>query len=61
VQLAAVGHAILGDTKYGGRLSFPAGIALHARELTIEHPTLKEPLTFIAEPPKSWQKWKVLP
>lgn len=61
VQLAAVGHAILGDKKYGSRLLFPSGIALHARELTIEHPTLKEPLTFIAEPPKSWLMWKVLP
>ncbi len=61
VQLAAIGHAILGDKKYGSRLQFPAGIALHARELSIEHPTLKKSLSFTAKPPKSWQKWHVFP
>lgn len=60
VQLAAVGHPILGDKKYGSRFSFPAGISLHARELSIEHPTLKNPLSFTAKLPKSWQKWNDL-
>lgn len=57
VQLAAAGHAILGDRKYGSQEPFPAGIALHARSLTIDHPTLKKPLTFVAELPKAWGKW----
>jgi 23S rRNA pseudouridine1911/1915/1917 synthase len=61
VQLAAEGHPILGDKKYGSRKAFPAGIALHARELIIEHPTLKKPLTFISEPPRSWKNWQSLP
>jgi 23S rRNA pseudouridine1911/1915/1917 synthase len=58
VQLAAAGHPILGDRKYGSEQVFPAGIALHARTLTIQHPTLKEPLTFKAGLPKAWEKWK---
>ena len=58
VQLAAAGHPILGDRKYGSDATFPAGIALHARILTIEHPTLKEPMTFNAGLPKAWEKWK---
>ena len=57
VQLAATGHPILGDRKYGSQEPFPAGIALHARSLTIEHPTLKQPLTFVAELPQAWEKW----
>lgn len=56
-QLAAVGHPILGDQKYGSHAPFSAGIALHARSLTIEHPTLKRPMTFEAEIPKVWEKW----
>ena len=58
VQLAAAGHPILGDQKYGSKASFPAGIALHARVLTIEHPTLKKPMTFKAGLPKAWENWK---
>ena len=57
VQLAAAGHSIFGDRKYGSEIPFPAGIALHARLLTIEHPTLKKPLSFNAELPKAWEKW----
>ena len=58
VQLAAAGHPILGDQKYGSDQAFPAGIALHARILTIEHPTLKKAMTFNARLPKAWEKWK---
>jgi len=58
VQLAKIGHPILGDKKYGSAAAFPAGIALHARILTIEHPTLKQPMTFTAGLPKVWEKWK---
>ena len=57
VQLAAAGHPILGDRKYGSSESFPAGIALHARILTIEHPTLKKGMIFNAGLPKGWEKW----
>lgn len=56
-QLAALGHPILGDRKYGSEKHFPTGIALHARSLTIGHPTLKQPMTFVAELPQAWEKW----
>ena len=56
LQLAEAGHPILGDRKYGSRQPFAAGIALHARALCIEHPTLKQPLTFSAPPPPAWGK-----
>jgi 23S rRNA pseudouridine1911/1915/1917 synthase len=55
VQLVEAGYPILGDRKYGSKRPFPAGIALHARSLTIEHPTLKKPLTFVAELPQTWE------
>lgn len=54
LQLAAHGHPILGDRKYGATTSFPRGIALHCHELTIEHPTRKERMTFTAPVPKYW-------
>ena len=38
VQMAAHGHAILGDRKYGSPLPFAAGIALHARRLVSRAP-----------------------
>jgi 23S rRNA pseudouridine1911/1915/1917 synthase len=58
VQLAEAGHPILGDRKYGSQATFPAGIALHARILVIEHPTLKQSMTFNATLPKAWEKWQ---
>jgi 23S rRNA pseudouridine1911/1915/1917 synthase len=36
VQFASRGHPIVGDRKYGSGVSFPAGIALHARRLAGE-------------------------
>lgn len=56
VQLAKHGVSIIGDQKYGSTQKFSAGIALHARQLVIEHPVLKERMTFIAPLPASWQK-----
>jgi 23S rRNA pseudouridine1911/1915/1917 synthase len=45
IQLAAAGHPIMGDRKYGSRQSFPEGIALRAVRLTFEHPVRKIPIT----------------
>ena len=55
VQLADQGHPIVGDNKYGATSKFPQGIALHACKLTIEHPTLRQPMAFVAPVPKSWR------
>jgi 23S rRNA pseudouridine1911/1915/1917 synthase len=52
-QLSAEGLVIKGDLKYGAKRPNKDGsIHLHARKLTIIHPTLKERMTFTAPPPK---------
>ncbi|HRO76357.1 MAG TPA: RluA family pseudouridine synthase [Crocinitomicaceae bacterium] len=51
-QLANIGSIIKGDLKYGAKRSNPDGsICLHARTLSIFHPTTKEKLTFTAPVP----------
>ena len=57
VQLSAAGHSIAGDARYGSRLSFPRGIALHSAATTIQHPVTRQPLTFHAPLPNSWPEW----
>jgi 23S rRNA pseudouridine1911/1915/1917 synthase len=59
VQFAARGWPILGDRKYGSQTVWAGGgasngIALHSLQLTIEHPTKKERMTFKCPPPVSW-------
>jgi 23S rRNA pseudouridine1911/1915/1917 synthase len=52
-QLSAEGLIIKGDLKYGAKRPNKDGsIHLHARKLTIIHPTLREPISFTAPPPK---------
>ena len=51
VQLSHFGHSIFGDQKYGTR-GQGKQIALWAYELTIEHPIIKEKMTFNAPLPK---------
>ena len=51
VQFAARKHPLLGDMRYHSTQSFPnRAIALHATQLSIDHPTTKERLTFRVEP-----------
>lgn len=57
VQLAARGWPILGDRLYGARKTFPNGIALHARTLTIVHPTTREEMEFVAPPGVAWRAY----
>jgi 23S rRNA pseudouridine1911/1915/1917 synthase len=54
VQLENAGASILGDRKYGSDLPFKRGIALHSRELSIEHPTNRVLQSFQAETPSWW-------
>jgi 23S rRNA pseudouridine1911/1915/1917 synthase len=56
LQLSTRGLAILGDLKYGCREAFPAGIALHARRLCVEHPTQHGRLQIAAPLPLAWRK-----
>ena len=60
VQLAKIGHPILGDRKYGSRVAWAKGIALHAHRLVIEHPVKKTATEFQAELPSSWKHLKVI-
>ncbi|MBT5875275.1 MAG: RluA family pseudouridine synthase [Candidatus Latescibacteria bacterium] len=55
VQFSQRGHAVIGDFRYGSKHKFPErSLALHARKITFEHPVLKEPMTFTAEPEEYW-------
>ncbi len=46
---------ILGDVAYGSTLAWAHGeIALHARQLEVEHPILRTPLVVIAPLPERW-------
>ncbi len=56
LQLATALAPILGDRKYGSEQSFPHGIALHARRLSLVHPTTKDELEFVAPLPAAWSK-----
>ena len=69
VHMAHINYPIVGDKNYGGRLKIPAGAskklrdtlidfkrqALHARRLTLEHPTTGEVMTFSAPLPNDIQ------
>lgn len=52
VQLAAIGHPLYGDQKYGSKINQPGEqLALFSSELQFQHPTTKENLEFKASPP----------
>lgn len=52
VQLASMGHPILGDFRYGATRPLDGkNLALHCYRLGFRHPTTKEWLTFEAPPP----------
>jgi len=56
VQLASRGFPILGDTKYGAKIPFPDGIALHAWKLIFSHPTTKERIELTAPLPSTFER-----
>lgn len=59
-QLAAVGHPIKGDLKYGAKRSNPdGGISLHARQIAFEHPVSHEPICITAPVPED-TLWRAL-
>ena len=57
-QAAARVGPILGDRTYGSTEEFPAGIALHARSLVVEHPARRDALRIEAALPPSWDRWR---
>lgn len=59
IQLAAMGHPVLGDLRYGADRPLPAKqIALLARRLAVDHPTRKTRLTLLSPIPDLWP-WPV--
>jgi RluA family pseudouridine synthase len=55
VQLANLGHPVVGDFRYGARTELDGrNLALHSYRLQIEHPTKGEPMTWQVEPPPTW-------
>jgi 23S rRNA pseudouridine1911/1915/1917 synthase len=61
VQLAARGHPLCGDVKYGARRALAGAIALHAARLTFQHPTRREPITVVAADPVEWERFGFSP
>ncbi|MDE0421079.1 MAG: RluA family pseudouridine synthase [Gammaproteobacteria bacterium] len=69
VHMAAIGHPLVGDSRYGARRVVPPGAseaatsfvrnfprqALHACKLTLAHPDRGDELTFDSEPPGDMQ------
>ena len=53
VHMAAIGHPLLGDTKYTARKNFfdISGQALHSYTLSLIHPTTGKQMNFTAPPP----------
>ena len=56
VQLATRALPILGDVKYGGPRIGTGQIALHAAELTFEHPVNHQTLSVRASVPTAWRQ-----
>jgi 23S rRNA pseudouridine1911/1915/1917 synthase len=58
-QSAARGMPIVGDAEYGSKAPFgpPHAIALHARSLQVQHPTLQTPMTLVAPVPPDWRQY----
>lgn len=55
VQLSHLGHAIYGDQKYGQAVNkVGQQIALWAVELSVNHPTKKEPINITCPPPNEY-------
>ncbi|HEY1125784.1 MAG TPA: RluA family pseudouridine synthase [Sphingobium sp.] len=60
VHMAAIGHPIVGDGKYGGKDAFLSGtisrkMHLHARRIRVDHPD-GSPLDVYAEPPPHFRE-----
>ena len=55
VQMAAIGHPVVGDRKYGnGASPIIDRLALHACTLEFEHPATHQPMRFKSPVPKSF-------
>ncbi|MEM8681562.1 MAG: RluA family pseudouridine synthase [Planctomycetota bacterium] len=55
VQLAAAGHPIIGDRKYGGPRAAGPAIALHARAVRFFHPVQRTWIRARTQVPEGWR------
>ena len=55
VHMKHLGHPILGDEKYGQKISFPR-LALHAQSIAFKHPITKEYIEFSCPTPVEFLK-----
>lgn len=61
-QMAAIGHPLVGDVKYGASHEWHMRVALHARHINFVHPISKLDVTYSAPVPDSWHSdWPNLP
>ncbi len=56
VQLSEIGTPVTGDKKYGAAKNPIGRLALHARELSFEHPVTRQFMTFKSEVPREIPK-----
>lgn len=56
LQFSSRDWPVVGDRKYDSNSEWPVGIALHSHRLTLDHPTLRESMTFQCEPPATWDR-----
>lgn len=54
VQLAAIGHPIVGDREHGGPSGPFRRLCLHAKHLGFVHPTTGKPMRFDSAAPEAW-------
>ncbi len=59
VQLASRGFPVWGECKYARARAFPAGMALHARRLVVDHPVRHIPIDLVAPLPPSWRMMRL--
>lgn len=57
VQLSSRGWPIVGDVKYGSKISLDRGILLHAVQLNFKHPVLAKEMEFSVPVPNLWNDW----
>ncbi len=56
LQMAEMGHPIVGDRKYGASTQFAPGIALHSARLALDHPTRGERMMFHSSASAHWRQ-----
>lgn len=58
VQFSHIKHPVFGDVKYGGDIAKGWNMALWAYRLKFIHPTTKQIMVFVSEPPQDELPWK---